>query len=135
MRDSRLAAAAALLLLLTPRVPVPAEPWAVAFTDIAAQAGLTSPSIYGGVERKRFIVETNGAGVAFVDYDNDGWTDALVLNGVRLQDGTRRVAAYTAADTPVAHLYHNDRNGRFTDVSARAGLRASGWASSVCAAD
>src|SRR4030095_10813034 len=127
-----LASAALTLLLLAPGGD---EKWAVTFTDVAAQAGLTSPSIYGGVDRKRFIIETNGAGVAFFDYDNDGWTDALVLNGVRLQEGTRQVVAYAPADAPVAHLYHNEKNGRFTDVSARAGLRASGWSSSVCAGD
>jgi len=109
--------------------------WDVTFTDVAARAGLTAPSVYGGTDRKRFIIETNGAGVAFFDYDNDGWTDALVLNGVRLQDGTRHVAAYPPGEAPVAHLYRNQRNGTFADVSAGAGLRASGWASSVCAGD
>ena len=109
--------------------------WDVTFTDVAAQAGLTAPSVYGGTDRKRFIIETNGAGVAFFDYDNDGWTDALVLNGVRLQDGTRHVAAYPPGEAPAAHLYRNQRNGTFADVSAGAGLRASGWASSVCAGD
>jgi enediyne biosynthesis protein E4 len=128
---TRALACAALALLLAPAD----DTWRVTFTDVAAQAGLTAPSIYGGVDRKRFIVETNGAGVAFLDYDNDGWIDALVLNGVRLQDGTRHVVAYAPAETPVAHLYHNEKNGAFTDVSARAGLRASGWASSVCAGD
>jgi hypothetical protein len=128
---TRAIACAALALLLAPADAT----WSVTFTDVAAQAGLTAPSVYGGVDRKRFIVETNGAGVAFLDYDNDGWTDALVLNGVRLQDGTRHVVPYPSGETPVAHLYHNEKNGRFTDVSARAGLRASGWASSVCAGD
>jgi hypothetical protein len=128
---TRALACATLALLLAPADAT----WSVTFTDVAAQAGLTAPSVYGGVDRKRFIFETNGAGVAFLDYDNDGWTDALVLNGVRLQDGTRHVAAYPSGEAPVAHLYHNEKNGRFTDVSARAGLRASGWASSVCAGD
>jgi hypothetical protein len=128
-------ACAALALLLAPGpAPIDGE-WSVTFTDVAGEAGLTAPSTYGGVDRKRFIIETNGAGVAFLDYDNDGWTDALVLNGVRLQDGTRQVEPYGPGKAPIAHLYHNERNGRFTDVSARAGLRASGWASSVCAGD
>ena len=127
-----LASAALALLVCVPREPAV---WPVAFSDIAAQAGLAAPSVYGGVDRKRFIIETNGAGVAFLDYDNDGWTDALVLNGVRLEEGTRHVIAYSPSDAPVAHLYHNERNGRFTDVSSRAGLRASGWSSSVCAGD
>jgi enediyne biosynthesis protein E4 len=128
-------ACAALALLLAPGPsPIDGE-WNVTFVDVAAQAGLTAPSIYGGVDRKRFIIETNGAGVAFLDYDNDGWTDALVLNGVRLQDGTRSVESYAPGTAPIAHLYRNLRDGTFADVSARAGLRASGWASSVCAGD
>ena len=55
------------------------------FTDIAARAGLRDPVVYGGIDRKRFIIETNGSGVALVDYDNDGWLDALTLSGTRLQ--------------------------------------------------
>jgi hypothetical protein len=129
-----LACTALALLLATGPSPIDGE-WNVTFADVAAEAGLTAPSTYGGVDRKRFIIETNGAGVAFLDYDNDGWTDALVLNGVRLQDGTRSVEPYAPGTAPIAHLYRNQRNGTFTDVSARAGLRAAGWASSVCAGD
>ena len=114
--------------------PVPDE-WRVSFVDIAERAGLRAPSVYGGIDRKRFIIETNGAGVAWIDYDNDGWIDALVLNGVRLQDGKREVIAYPPGAAPVSHLYRNNRDGTFADVSARAGIRASGWASSVCAGD
>src|ERR671922_1056206 len=76
----------------TPSDLVP--PWSVTFTDVAERAGLRATSIYGGVDRKRFIIETNGAGVAFFDYDNDGWIDALVLSGVRLEDGTRQMETY-----------------------------------------
>src|SRR5436190_17471129 len=57
----------------------------VTFTDIAAAAGLSAPTIYGGVDRKRYIIETNGCGVAFFDYDNDGWMDVLILSGTRLE--------------------------------------------------
>ena len=63
--------------------------WSVRFVDIAARAGLTHPSLYGGVDRKRFIIETNGAGVALIDYDRGGWLDALVLSGTRLADAER----------------------------------------------
>src|SRR5260370_764653 len=65
------------------------DPWPVTFLDVAERAGLREPSIYGGLDRKRFIIETNGAGVALVDVDNDGWVDALVLSGTRLREGTR----------------------------------------------
>ena len=99
------------------------------------RAGLREPSTYGGVDRKRFIIETNGAGVAFVDYDNDGWIDALVLNGTRLKDNARENQTYAPGKAPTARLYRNSHDGTFTDVTARAGLSASGWASSVCAGD
>ena len=59
------------------------EKWPVSFVDVADRAGLREPTTYGGIDRKRFIIETNGAGVALLDYDNDGWIDALVLNGAR----------------------------------------------------
>jgi hypothetical protein len=60
------------------------SPWAVRFTDIGQQAGLRTDTVYGGLDRKRFIIETNGAGTALIDYDNDGWLDALTLSGTRL---------------------------------------------------
>jgi hypothetical protein len=57
-------------------------------TDIASQAGLTQPIIYGGVDTKSYIVEVVGCGIAFIDYDNDGWLDIFVLNGTRLEGGS-----------------------------------------------
>ena len=95
------------------------------FTDIAAQAGLTSPVIYGGVDRKDYIIEVVGCGVACFDFDNDGWLDILLLGGTRFEgtlDGGNR-------------LYKNNRDGTFTDVTRRAGLKRSGWAGSVTIAD
>jgi hypothetical protein len=100
----------------------------VTFTDIAGAAGLSTPTIYGGIDRKRYIIETNGCGVAFFDYDNDGWMDVLILTGTRLE-------ALPAGSKPTNRLYRNNRNGTFTDVTDKAGLRRSGWASSVCAGD
>jgi hypothetical protein len=107
----------------------------VTFTDIAAQAGLTVPSIYGGVEKKRFIIETNGAGVAWVDVDHDGWLDALVLGGTRLREGSRAEDPAIAAAGPTTRLYRNTGHGTFTDVTARSGLGLTTFASSVCAGD
>jgi len=124
-----------LTLAISARVPQATTAWPVTFTDVAAQAGLVHPSIYGGIDRKRFIIETNGSGVALVDVDNDGWLDAFVLSGTRLKDGTRTDAEFAAGDAPTNRLYRNLRNGRFEDVTDRAGLRRTGWASGVCAGD
>lgn len=108
--------------------------WPVTFTDVARQAGLREPSVYGGIAKKRFIIETNGAGVALIDYDNDGWLDAFVLSGTRLKEGTRE-AETVGPDSPSNRLYRNRRDGTFEDVTDAAGLRRTGWASSVCAGD
>ena len=112
-----------------------APAWPVTFTDVGREAGLTRPTIYGGLDRKRFIIETNGAGVALVDVDRDGWLDLLVLSGTRLQDGARKDADYAPADAPTSRLYRNRRNGTFEDVTDKAGIRRTGWASAVCAGD
>ncbi len=84
------------------------------------------PVIYGGIKQKNYIVETVGCGVAFLDYDNDGWMDIFVLCGTRM-------------DSPVPgstnRLYKNNRDGTFTDVTEKAGLTRTGWASSVTVAD
>jgi hypothetical protein len=113
----------------------PEPAWPVSLVDVARQAGLSAPSVYGGLERKRFIIETNGAGVALLDYDDDGWLDALVLSGTRLQDGARADVQWGKGDAPSNRLYRNQRDGTFADVTDRAGLTRTGWASSVCAGD
>jgi len=108
--------------------------WPVTFTDVAERAGLVHPSIYGGIDRKRFIIETNGCGTAFVDYDNDGWIDALVLSGTRLAPGGR-IDSTDDRDRAPSRLYRNRHDGTFQDVTTRAGLTKIGWAASVCAGD
>jgi hypothetical protein len=107
----------------------------VSLVDIAEKAGLSGVSVYGGVDRKRFIIETNGAGVAFLDYDDDGWLDALVLSGTRLEDGARQEKAWPAGEAPTNRLYRNNHDGTFNDATDRAGLRRTGFASSVCVGD
>src|SRR5579859_6956253 len=69
----------------TPRGKPSGIPFHARFTDIAKEAGLTTPIIYGGVDRKQYILETIGCGVAFIDYDNDGWLDIFILSGSRLE--------------------------------------------------
>jgi hypothetical protein len=115
--------------------PGAAGSWPVTFTDVAKDSGLVHPTIYGGVDRKRFIIETNGAGVALLDVDRDGWLDALTLSGTRLEEGTRRDANVSGRDAPTNRLYRNKQDGTFEDVTERSGLRRTGWASSVCAGD
>lgn len=100
----------------------------VTFVDIAAAAGLTAPSIYGGVDSKKYIIETNGCGVAFFDYDNDGWVDVFVMSGTRLE-------GFPKGKAPTNHLYRNNRNGTFTDVTEKADLGRTGWASGVAVGD
>ncbi|HXG33585.1 MAG TPA: CRTAC1 family protein [Bryobacteraceae bacterium] len=101
-------------------------PFHAKFTDVARQAGLTAPVIYGGVDRKDYILETIGCGAAFFDYDNDGWLDIFLLSGTRV-DGTPEGATN--------RLYKNNRDGTFTDVTEKAGLARSGWASAVAVGD
>lgn len=109
--------------------------WLVDLRDVAREAGLTSPSIYGTEDAKRFILETNGAGVAFLDYDRDGYLDAFVLSGTRLEPGTRTVEPFAAGQAPRNRLYRNRRNGTFEDVTMTMSTGPSGWASGICAGD
>jgi hypothetical protein len=101
-------------------------PFHARFTDVAMEAGLTAPVIYGPVDHKDYILETIGCGVAFLDYDNDGWLDIFVLCGTRING---------APEGATNRLYRNNRNGTFADVTERAGLLRTGWASSVTVGD
>src|ERR1700756_2361339 len=98
------------------------------FTDKAQEAGLTMMNVFGGVDTKKYIIETTGTGVAIFDYDNDGWPDIFIVNGTKL-DG------FPAAQAPSNHLYHNNHDGTFTDVTEKAGLVRSGWGQGVCVGD
>src|SRR5258705_4430440 len=98
------------------------------FTDIAQKAGLTAPVIFGGENTKKYIIETTGTGVAIFDYDNDGWPDIFVVNGTKLE-------GLPSGKAPTSHLYHNNHDGTFIDVTERAGLTHSGWGQGVCVRD
>jgi len=110
-------------------LPTPGGESRVTFVDVAKEAGLTTPNVWGGVERKKYIVEAKGSGLAFFDYDNDGWLDIYVTNGVRFEE------TYTAGNAPTTHLYKNNRDGTFTDVTERAGVGRTGWGTGVCVGD
>src|SRR5215471_8149817 len=98
------------------------------FTDIAEKAGLTMTTVFGGVDSKKYIIETTGTGVAIFDYDNDGWPDIFIVNGTTLE-------GFPSGKAPTNHLYRNNHDGTFTDVTDKAGLSASGWGQGVCVGD
>jgi enediyne biosynthesis protein E4 len=98
------------------------------FVDEASKAGLTAKITFGGVDSKKYIIETTGTGVAIFDYDNDGWPDIFVVNGTTLEQPS-------AASAPTNHLYHNNHDGTFTDVTMKAGLAHTGWGQGVCVGD
>jgi len=111
-----------------PRPKFSGRPFPVTFTDVAPRAGLTTPVVYGDECTKKYIVEANGGGIAFFDYDQDGWLDVFLLNGTKHE-------GFPAGQEPTNHLYHNNRDGTFTDVTEKAGLRHSGWGYGVCIGD
>jgi hypothetical protein len=99
------------------------------FTDDAQKAGLTMQNVFGGLETKQYIIETTGTGVAIFDYDNDGWPDIFLVNGTTL-------AGFPPGQGPTNHLYRNNHDGTFTDVTVQAGLAgAPGWGQGVCVGD
>ena len=98
------------------------------FIDIGEKAGLAMTNVFGGVETKKYIIETTGTGIAIFDYDNDGWPDIFIVNGTTLE-------GFPADRAPTNHLYHNNHDGTFTDVTAQAGLLATGWGQGVCIGD
>jgi hypothetical protein len=100
----------------------------VTFLDVAQQAGLNAKTIFGGEHKNKYLLETTGCGVAFYDYDNDGWLDIFLVNGTRLE-------GFPKDSAPTNHLFKNNRDGTFTDVTDKAGLRRSGWGQGVCIGD
>ncbi|PYX58826.1 MAG: RNA-binding protein, partial [Acidobacteria bacterium] len=100
----------------------------VNFINVARDSGLNIKTIFGGEHKNKYLLETTGCGVAFYDYDNDGWLDIFLVNGSRLE-------GFPAGQEPISHLFKNNRDGTFTDVTAKAGLRHSGWGQGVCIGD
>ena len=108
--------------------PQPGSDLGVSFVDIAKKAGLNAKTIYGGEHKNKYLLETTGCGVAFYDYDNDGWLDIFLVNGWRLE-------GFAKIEEPVSHLFKNNRDGTFTDVTLKAGVAHSGWGQGVCIGD
>jgi hypothetical protein len=99
------------------------------FVDVAGRAGLKMQNVNGGVDSKKFIIETTGSGVAIIDYDNDGWPDIFLVNGSTLED------IQGPGSPPAGHLFHNNHDGTFTDVTRKAGLDFTGWGQGACVGD
>jgi hypothetical protein len=111
------------------RAAVAAPRLPVQFTNVARQGGLTIPNVWGGVDHKRSIIEAKGCGIAFFDYDHDGWLDIYLTNGTRFD------THWSAGQAPTTRLYKNNRDGTFTDVTERSGLARTGWQTGVCVGD
>jgi hypothetical protein len=109
-----------------PRGKASGIPFQARFVDVAQEAGLVSPVVYGERDKKEYILETVGCGCAFIDYDNDGWMDLFVLTGTRFGNAPAEASN---------RLYRNNRDGTFADVTEKAGLRWTGWGSGVCTGD
>src|SRR5246500_2612540 len=110
------------------KAPAPPPAPIATFTDIAEKAGLTAQNVFGGLDTKKYIIETTGTGIAVFDYDNDGWPDIFLVNGTKLE-------GFPPGQGPTNRLYHNNHDGTFTDVTAKAGLTATGWGQGVCVGD
>src|SRR5262249_22317809 len=104
------------------------QPPPVRFQDIASAAGLNGRHVSGGGSEKKYILETTGSGVALIDYDNDGWPDIFTVNGASFE-------GFAKGQEPTNHLYHNNRDGTFTDVTRSANLTRTGWGQGVCVGD
>ncbi len=100
----------------------------VNFLNIGKESGLNAKTIFGGEHKNKYLLETTGCGVAFYDYDNDGWLDIFLVNGWRLE-------GFPKGQEPHSHLFKNNRDGTFTDVTVQAGLVHTGWGQGVCVGD
>jgi hypothetical protein len=118
------------VLLLSPCFAQQTEPRPriANFVDVAEKSGLTMMNVFGGKDTKKYIIETTGTGLAIFDYDNDGWPDIFLVNGTTLE-------GFPSGKAPTNHLYRNNHDGTFTDVTAQSGLAATGWGQGVCVGD
>lgn len=101
----------------------------VVFEDVTKPAGLSGWKHTMGAADKRLIIDTNGSGVGLLDYDNDGWLDIYIVNGSTFNalDGKE--------EPPHAALFHNNHDGTFTNVAAKAGVTNDRWGFGVAIAD
>jgi hypothetical protein len=126
-----------LAICLAPCALFAADPAAgpIRFDDATAQSGIRFTHSFGA-ERLGSLLESTGAGCVWLDYNNDGKPDLYVVSGRPLEKGTHPYPLRKAPETPPHnHLYRNDGNGKFTDVTDQAGVAGSGFSFSAVAAD
>ncbi len=112
-----------------PKSPIEGTPLGISFVDVVKESGLAVKTIYGGEGKNKFLLETTGCGLAFYDYDNDGWLDIFLVNGWRLE-------GFAKGQEPRCHLFKNNRDGTFTDVTKGSGLEhRTGWGQACCVGD
>jgi hypothetical protein len=112
-----------------PKSPIEGTPLGVSFVDVVKGSGLDVETIYGGVGKNKYLLETTGCGLAFYDYDNDGWLDVFLVNGWRLE-------GFAKGLEPHCRLFKNNRDGTFTDVTKGSGLELhTGWGQACCVGD
>jgi hypothetical protein len=93
----------------------------IVFQDVSKASGLNAWRHSVGTPEKHLIAETLGSGVALLDYDNDGWLDIYLVNGLTYE-------AYSGKAPPAhAALFHNNHDGTFTDVAAKAHVQNDRW--------
>ncbi len=98
------------------------------FIEVSAKAGIRFELTSGGPEKRTIIEAKGGGGVAWIDYNNDGFPDLFLVNGSTFEQWKR-------GDSPLSRLYRNNGDGTFTDVSAASGLEHTGWGMGVCVGD
>jgi hypothetical protein len=109
-----------------PYPPTPDHPAPAWFVDVAPKAGLTVRNVNGSVDTKHYIIESTGSGVAILDYDRDGFPDIFLVNGTTIEP---------TKEKPTSHLFHNNHDGTFTDVTIKAGLALTAWGQGACVGD
>ena len=101
----------------------------IVFKDVTHESGLDSWRYSSGTSAKKYIVESLGGGVALLDYNNDGWLDIYLVNGMTYD------AMSGKAEPPHAALFRNNHDGTFTNVAVQAGVTNDRWGVGVAVGD